>query len=105
MGGYQVTPEDVAAASAYVTGRAEDLNTKILALGQYVQGLSEFWAGPTHNAFETLMGDYNTYATMLNNALTDIASGLQGNYVNYTQTEQTNLSNIVKVSLPKATFS
>jgi hypothetical protein len=60
--------------------------------------------GPAWGQFETLMADYKIYATMLQNALTDIASGLNGNYVNYSDAEAANLANIVKVQLPAAKF-
>ncbi len=100
MAGYRVTPDDLSAAATYVDGRASDINAKIQSLGTYVAGLSEYWQGPAQQAFETLMADYHIYADMLNNALTDIASGLRGNYVNYQTTEQTNLANIVRVDLP-----
>jgi len=100
MAGYWVTPDDLSSAATFVDGRASDINTKIQALGTYVNGLGDFWQGPAHQAFDTLMADYHIYADMLNNALTDIAKGLRGNYVNYQSTEQTNLANIVKVELP-----
>lgn len=104
MSGFKVTPEDVSAAATYVDGRAADIDAKIAALGSYVEGLSSFWQGPAHQAFETLMADYRSYALMLHNALADIASGLRGNYVNYSANEQANLSNIVSVELPPVKF-
>ncbi len=69
-----------------------------------MNSLGVYWQGPAHGAFETLMADYNTFATMLQNALTDIGSGLRGNYVNYSSSEATNMANIVKVNLPPAKF-
>jgi WXG100 family type VII secretion target len=104
MIGYKVTPEELAAAASYVDVRATDIEAKIAALGAYVNGLSVYWQGPAHGSFETLMADYRIYATMLQNALTDVASGLNGNYVNYSEAEATNLRNIVKVQLPAAKF-
>src|SRR5579871_1705730 len=86
--GFKVTPEDVAAAAAYIDGQAADIDGKISALGSYVAGLATYWQGSAHQAFETLMADYRTYALMLHNALTDIASGLRGNYVNYSTAEK-----------------
>jgi WXG100 family type VII secretion target len=102
--GFKVTPQDVAAASTYIEGQAADIDGKIAALGSYVAGLATYWQGPAQQAFDTLMADYRTYALMLHNALTDIASGLRGNYVNYSETERSNLSNIVRVHLPAAKF-
>jgi ESAT-6 family protein len=104
MPGYKVTPEDLSAAASYVDMRASDIESKIAALGVYVNDLNGYWHGPAHSQFETLMTDYSIYATMLQNALTDIASGLRGNYVNYSSAEATNLRNIVKVKLPAAKF-
>jgi WXG100 family type VII secretion target len=104
MAGFKITPEELANAATFVDGRSADIEAKISALGAYAQGLGVYWTGSAHNAFETLMADYQTYATMLQNALTDIASGLRGNYVNYSGSEAANLANIVKVQLPKANF-
>jgi WXG100 family type VII secretion target len=104
MAGYRVTPDDLSAAASYVDVRAADIEAKITALGNYVNSLSALWQGPAYGQFEILMADYQTYATMLRNALTDIASGLRGNYVNYSTAEATNLSNLVKVNLPPPNF-
>jgi hypothetical protein len=41
------------------------------------------------------MADFQTYARMLHNSLDDIGSGLQGNFVNYVQTEEANLADLV----------
>ena len=103
--GWRVTPDDLQQASAFVSSQADEINSEIQALGNYAQGLSQFWQGSAQQAFETLMSDYRTYATMLDNALTDIASGLQGNYVNYSNAEQANLSSIVSVQLPTPNFT
>ena len=102
--GFKVTPQDVAAAATYIDGQAADIDSKIAALGSYVAGLATYWQGPAQQAFDTLMADYRTYALMLHNALSDIANGLRGNYVNYSQAEKSNLSNIVSVHLPAARF-
>jgi WXG100 family type VII secretion target len=104
MAGYKVTPEDLSAAAGYVDVRASDIEAKIAALGTYVNSLSVYWTGPAHGQFETLMADYHIYATMLQNALTDIGSGLRGNYVNYSAAEATNVGNLVKVNLPPPNF-
>jgi WXG100 family type VII secretion target len=105
MAGYKVTLDDLQAAATYVQARANTINQQIEALGQYAQGLSEFWQGPAQAAFETLMADYRTYATMLDNALTDISQGLNGNFVNYQSAEQANLNSIVNVQLPAPNFA
>ncbi|MFE7594740.1 WXG100 family type VII secretion target [Kitasatospora sp. NPDC057512] len=104
MGGYKVTPDDVSAASVYVTNQAGEIDTKIATLRTYVAGLSGCWQGSAHGAFEVLMADYDIYARMMHDALTDIASGLRGNYVNYVESEQANLANLRQVTLPPAKF-
>jgi WXG100 family type VII secretion target len=104
MAGFTVTPEYLASAAAHVDSQSGQIETQINGLGSYAESLGVHWKGSAHNAFETLMGDYKTYAIMLKNALTDIASGLRGNEVNYSGAEATNLGNIVKVQLPKAKF-
>jgi WXG100 family type VII secretion target len=103
--GWKVTPDDLQQASAFVSSQAQEINSEIQALGNYAQSLSQFWQGSAQQAFETLMSDYRTYATMLDNALTDIASGLQGNYVNYSNAEQDNRASMVSVQLPAANFT
>jgi WXG100 family type VII secretion target len=102
--GFKVTPQEVAAAASYIDGRAADIDAKIAALGGYVANLASYWQGPAQQAFDTLMADYRTYALILHNALADIAHGLRGNYVNYSAAEQSNLSNVVSVKLPAASF-
>ncbi|MEU3460552.1 WXG100 family type VII secretion target [Streptomyces sp. NPDC006733] len=104
MAGYSVTPEGVASAAAYVTTQAVDVDAKIAALRTYVAGLGNIWQGSAHAAFETLMMDYDIYARMMHDALSDIASGLRGNYVSYTESEQANLANLRHVQLPAAKF-
>ena len=102
--GYKVTPEELTAAAGFIENRAAEIEAKIAALGVYVQSLNEYWQGSAHQAFETLMADYNIYARMLHNALTDVVGGLRGNYVNYVASEQANIANIRKVDLPPAKF-
>ncbi|MFE0460002.1 WXG100 family type VII secretion target [Kitasatospora sp. NPDC058965] len=104
MAGYRVTPDDVAAASAYVAGQAADIDAKIAVLRTYVAGLGNHWQGSAHTAFETLMADYDVYARMMHDALTDIASGLRGTYVNYAESEQANIAGLQQVQLPPASF-
>lgn len=104
---YQVTPADIAAAATSCTNTASQIDEQLSTLKSYVVNLESEWKGIAANTFTSLMTDYDTYAIMLHNALTDIASGLQGNYVNYTDAEQTNLNNLQTVngSLPGANFS
>lgn len=105
MPGYKVTLDDLQAASVFVQNRATTINEQIAALGNYAQGLEAFWQGPAQGAFEALMVDYRTNATMLDNALTDIAQGLRGNFVNYEGAEQANMNSLTNIHLPAANFS
>jgi WXG100 family type VII secretion target len=104
MSGYGVTASDLGDAAGYVDGKASDIEAKIGGLRSYVESLRDYWQGPAQTAFDTLMGDYDIYATMMHDALTDIASGLRGNMVNYTDAEQANLNNIKQVDLPAPNF-
>ncbi|MFB6892575.1 WXG100 family type VII secretion target [Kitasatospora sp. NPDC056327] len=104
MSGYKVTLDDVSAAATYVQGQAEAIDQKIAALRGYVNGLGVCWQGSAHAAFEVLMKDYDVYATLMHDALRDISSGLNGNYVNYAASEEANLRNLRHVELPPAKF-
>jgi WXG100 family type VII secretion target len=104
MSGYRVTPGDLSAAGSYVATQAADIEAKISALRTYVLSLSNYWGGPAHGQFENLMTDYNIYAAMLHNALTEIAAGLHSNSQNYSVTEDTNVGNIIKINLPPPNF-
>jgi WXG100 family type VII secretion target len=104
---YSVTPDDISAAAAAATNTANEIADQLAALKGYVQSFEAGWQGIAATAFQSLMNDYDVFAQMLNNALTDIASGLRGNYVNYTDAEQQNISNLQKVNgaIPGANFS
>ena len=45
-----------------------------------------------------LMTDYDIFGRMMHDSLVDIASGLRGNFVNYTDTETTNINSLVSVN-------
>jgi WXG100 family type VII secretion target len=104
---FAVTPEDVQAASQSATATANNLAEQLAALKSYVVSLEGQWQGIAANTFSSLMADYDTYSQMLNQALTGIASGLQGTYVNYSESEAQNISNLQAVggSIPGANFS
>ncbi|HEY2576778.1 MAG TPA: WXG100 family type VII secretion target [Streptosporangiaceae bacterium] len=104
MAGYRVMLDDLSAAASYVDLRSSDIEARIATLGTYVNSLNVYWQGPAHGQFETLMMDYQKYASMLQNALTEIANGLRGNYTNYSAAENTNLGNLAKVNLPPPNF-
>jgi len=103
---FKVGPEDLAQSATNCDNTAEELGTQLNALKAWVEDLETQWLGIASQTFSALMNDYQIYSTMLQNALTDIGSGLRGNYVNYTGAEQTNISNLQKVNgeLPGANF-
>ncbi len=98
MSAFRATPEFITNAATSCTNTAAEIQAQLSALQQYVVNLEVQWQGIASTTFNALMVDYNIFATMLHNALTDIASGLQGNAVNYTETEQQNISNLVAVN-------
>jgi WXG100 family type VII secretion target len=104
---YSVTPEEIQAAAVSANSTAGNLTDQLSSLQQYVQSLEDQWKGIAAGTFSALMADYGIYSQMLTQALYDIGSGLQGNFVNYTQSEQQNISNLQKVdgSIPGANFS
>jgi WXG100 family type VII secretion target len=93
-GGVKVTPEMISGAATSCTKTAGDLDQELATLKNYIVGLEAWWQGIAQNTFQELMQEYDTYAQMLHNALTDISGGLTGNYVNYTSTEQQNVTTI-----------
>lgn len=89
---YRVTPEYLANASADAAKTANDISTALAEIKSYVISLEASWQGVAHNQFQTLMAKYDTYARMLHDSLTGISKGLQGNYVNYKESEARNLA-------------
>lgn len=91
---YHVTPEYLAQAVADTNSTANEIADQLSDLQKYVQSVEAAWGGIAADQFNILMQDYNIYATMLHDALTDIADGLQGNYVNYVNSEEQNINNL-----------
>jgi WXG100 family type VII secretion target len=94
---FKVTPEYVANAATSCDNTASEIQTQLATLKSYVINLEATYQGVAATTFQALMQDYDTFGRMLNNALTDIGSGLRGNYVNYTDTEQQNISNLTPI--------
>jgi WXG100 family type VII secretion target len=105
--GYGVTPHDVQAAANSANTTAVNITEQLIALKSYVMSLEDHWKGIAASTFSALMADYDIYSRMLTQALTDIGSGLNGTYANYTESEQQNISNLQQVNgaLPAAHFS
>ncbi|MCW2901677.1 MAG: hypothetical protein JWO67_3942 [Streptosporangiaceae bacterium] len=99
---YRVTPQYLADASTTSTNTAHDVETQLRAIKSYVNSLEASWGGVAHDRFKALMAEYDIYARMLHDALVGIASGLHGNYLNYKDSEQRNLSNLsaIEASMP-----
>ncbi|MFB9835873.1 WXG100 family type VII secretion target [Actinoallomurus acaciae] len=99
---YKVTPEYLSTAATSTDNTATEIAGVLAQIRSYVVGLEASWQGVAYNTFQTLMAEYDIYAKMLHDSLTDIASGLRGNYVNYTDSEQTNITNLrsLDTSLP-----
>lgn len=104
---FKAPPGDISAAAVNCDTTASELGQQLDALKSWVMDLEGQWLGIASQTFSALMNDYQVYSNMLQNALTDIGSGLRGNYVNYTDAEQTNINNLQNVNgeLPGANFS
>jgi WXG100 family type VII secretion target len=104
---FTVTPTDVIAAANSARNTAANITEQLGALKSYVVSLEAEWKGIAAGTFSALMADYDIYAQMLNQALTGISDGLNGNYVNYSESEQQNINNLQAVNgvLPGANFA
>jgi WXG100 family type VII secretion target len=104
---FQATPEYISQASTACTTTADEIWQDLGVLQQYIAGMEEWWQGIAANTFQELMVEYTTFSQMLYNALTDIGLGLQGNFVNYRDTEHANIQTITSIqqSLPSTNLS
>jgi WXG100 family type VII secretion target len=91
---YRVTPEYLSASATSTDNTAAEIDVILAQIRAYVVNLEASWQGVAQQTFQTLMAEYDVYAKMLHDSLIDIASGLRGNYVNYTESEQTNINNL-----------
>jgi len=98
MNNLQVTPEYVSAAAGNCNTTATNIDHALATLKLYVIGLQSVWHGVASSTFGDLMTDYDIYGRMLHDALVDIGSGLQGNFVNYEATEDANIRSLVSVN-------
>ncbi|GAB2964996.1 hypothetical protein GCM10027280_62300 [Micromonospora polyrhachis] len=94
----QVTPELVSAAAASCDSTAAEIEADLKALKSYVIDLQTVWQGVASGQFNQLMQDFDIYGRMLQNSLSDIASGLRGNAVNYVESEMANINSLVAVN-------
>jgi WXG100 family type VII secretion target len=107
MSDLQVTPKYVAHSAASCKSTASEVQEQLAALQSYIRGMEGYWRGVASNTFQELMTEYSSYSAMLYNALTDIGTGLAGNYTNYTDTENANKNTIssIQESLSATNFS
>ncbi len=94
---FKVTPEYLASASAACQTTATDVSDELTTCRSYVVGLEDSWGGIASNTFQEMMQLYDACAQALNQALTDIGTGLQNNFVNYSQSEQDNITKIQNI--------
>jgi WXG100 family type VII secretion target len=97
MPNFQITPEYLSQASASCNSVNNEVQEQLASLQQYVIQTEDWWQGIASNTFQNLMIEYNRCAAALQNALTGIANGLQGNWGNYTQNEQANTTAIQQI--------
>ncbi|MEU3708671.1 WXG100 family type VII secretion target [Streptomyces catenulae] len=88
---YQVTPEMVADAAVSCDNTAAEVESKLQMLKAYVVQLEDMWQGVAHQTFVGYMQQYDINAQHLHHALTEIATGLRTNHVNYSQSEEDNI--------------
>lgn len=93
-----VTPEMIMDAAASCDGTATDIDGELANLRSMVVQLQSIWHGVAAGQFDILMHDFDVFGRMLHNALTDIGSGLRGNFHNYIDAEQANINSLVAVN-------
>ncbi|MFK0156987.1 WXG100 family type VII secretion target [Streptomyces sp. NPDC090499] len=94
MTDFKVTPEQISMAAAACDSKAGEIDGQLSNLKNYVANMEASWQGIAQDTFQALMQEYDIYSRMLHDALTDIAGGLRGNYVNYGDAEQQNINSI-----------
>jgi WXG100 family type VII secretion target len=93
-----VTPEMVTAAAASCDSTVADIDRELASLKSYVTQMHSIWGGVAADQWNALMTDFDIYGRMLHNSLTDIASGLRGNAVNYVDAEMANIQQLQTVN-------
>ncbi|MFG1610853.1 WXG100 family type VII secretion target [Actinoplanes sp. NPDC049265] len=109
MAAFSVTPEYVSAASVQCGTTASDVLVQLDQLRKYVTELvgvtdaangpadAFAWMGVTAEQFAGLMDNVHTYSIAMHDALVQIGDGLQGNYVNYVNSEGDNLNGMKNI--------
>jgi WXG100 family type VII secretion target len=99
---FHVTPEQLQAASVNTQQKADEIYNQLQVIRNFVTELEGTWQGIAYQTFQSLMAEYDIYANMLHDALIGISEGLHGTYINYKQSEETNITNLkgIDSSLP-----
>jgi len=87
---FRVTPEDIRLAAQNCRDTASRVDGYLGELRNYVTALIAEYQGSASVAFQAPMAQYDRDSDRLNNALLAIATGLDGNAMNYDETEFTN---------------
>jgi WXG100 family type VII secretion target len=94
---FKVTPQDVAQAATSCTNTNSGVQDELASLRQYVVSMEDWWQGIASTTFQDLMAEYDRCTAALQDALTGIANGLHGNWQNYTESEQVNVTTITSI--------
>ncbi|SEG18699.1 WXG100 family type VII secretion target [Actinacidiphila yanglinensis] len=102
---YHTTPHDLKEKAVDISNTQQVVQGQLDTLKSYVQDLESVWGGIAASTFQNLMGDWDTCAARMQNALLGISDGLSNTADNYVQGEQTNVTNFSRVVLPPARLS
>jgi WXG100 family type VII secretion target len=102
---FHATAAQIAQVAQQASNTSSEVQTQLSQLQAYVYDLGAQWLGAASSTFQALMADFQTYANLLNQGLAGIAEGLNGNWQNYSQSEQDNINSLrlVNGSLPGGT--
>jgi uncharacterized protein YukE len=96
-GGFKLTPEIINTGAVACDNTAQHVSEQLGQLKNYVSMLQTEYKGIAADTFGILMTDFDIYAGMLNLALTGIGSGLRGNYINYSISEEEAIKSLVGI--------
>jgi WXG100 family type VII secretion target len=98
MNPIEVTPQMISTAALDCKNTAGEVDGDLVRLKAYVTEMQGMWHGIAADQWSNLMIDFDTYARMLHDALTNIGLGLDGNAVNYVESEMANINSLVAVN-------
>jgi WXG100 family type VII secretion target len=90
-GPWGLTPGELSFARAANINTAGSISEQLDSLGRYVDELCSQWHGNAQMTFQTLMGEYHTHASNLQQTLESIAANLGANHDTVFDTEQLNM--------------